>query len=180
MLKKASHLTRPTAAVISPARPESAKTASSPMDALYPGRGPSNSLYLPLGEWPRLPSTARMGRGPTDSPTSPEGVGSLFFTARIERPPLYRGGSASKKNGLPAPSHPSKAARCASTGIVPATPSSFFQHPTRPSGPLTRFHAARYKNTDDSVRGRTKPSKRRHADERRSSRNQGGRYRTGF
>ena len=27
----------------------------------------------------------------------------LFFTARIERPPLYGGGSASKKNGLPAP-----------------------------------------------------------------------------
>jgi hypothetical protein len=50
----------------------------------------------------------------------------LFFTARIERPPLYRGGSASKKNGLPAPSHPSEAAHCASTGIVPATPSPFF------------------------------------------------------
>src|SRR5438309_5858588 len=59
--------------------------------------------------------TARMGRGPSDSPTSPEGVGRLFFTARIERPPFYRGGSASKKNGLPAPSHPSEAARCAST-----------------------------------------------------------------
>jgi hypothetical protein len=25
-----------------------------------PGRGPSNFLYLPLGEWPRLPSTARI------------------------------------------------------------------------------------------------------------------------
>ena len=36
--------------------------------------------------------------------------------------PFYRGGSASKKNGLPAPSHSSEAARCASTGIVPATP----------------------------------------------------------
>ena len=33
----------------------------------------------------------------------------------------------------------------------------FSQHPARPSGPLTRFHAARYKNADDSVRGRTKP-----------------------
>ncbi len=50
----------------------------------------------------------------------------MFFTARIERPPLYRGGSASKKNGLPAPLHPSEAARCASTGIVPATPTRFF------------------------------------------------------
>ncbi len=39
----------------------------------------------------------------------------MFFTARIERPPLYRGGSASKKNGLPAPSQHSEAARCAST-----------------------------------------------------------------
>ena len=39
----------------------------------------------------------------------------LPFTARIERPPLYRGGSASKKNGLPAPSPHSEAARCAST-----------------------------------------------------------------
>jgi len=60
----------------------------------------------------------------------PEGVGRLFFTARIERPPLYPGGSASKKNGLPAPSHPSEAARCASTGIVPATPPPF-QHPAK-------------------------------------------------
>jgi hypothetical protein len=39
----------------------------------------------------------------------------LFFTARIERPLFYRGGSASKKNGLPAPSHLFEAARCAST-----------------------------------------------------------------
>ena len=37
-------------------------------------RGPSDSLYLSLEEWPRLP-----------------------FTARIERPRLHRGGSASKK-----------------------------------------------------------------------------------
>ena len=100
---------------------------SARQDALYPERGPS-SLSLSLGEWPRLPSTARIGRGPADSPTSPEGVGRLFFTARIERPPLYRGGSASKKNGLPAPSHSSEAARCASKGIVPTTPLPF-QHP---------------------------------------------------
>ena len=44
-------------------------------------RGPSNSLYFSLGEWPRLP-----------------------FTARIERPPLHRGGSASKKGTWPLPS----------------------------------------------------------------------------
>ena len=48
-----------------------------------------------------------------------------FPTARIERPPLYRGGSASKKNGLPAPSHPSEAARCASTGGLPGYPVFF-------------------------------------------------------
>ena len=115
MLKKARILTRPTPAAISPARPESAKTASSPWDAHNPERGPSNSLHLPLGEWPRLRSTARIERGHSNSLTSPEGVGRLFFTARIERPPFYRGGSASKKNGLPAPSHHSEAARCAST-----------------------------------------------------------------
>jgi len=38
----------------------------------------------------------------------------LFFTARIERPLLYRGGSASKKNGLPAPSHHSESMRSGS------------------------------------------------------------------
>jgi hypothetical protein len=46
-------------------------------------------------------------------------------TARIERPLLHRGGSASKKGTWPLPSHPSEAARCASTGIVPATPPPF-------------------------------------------------------
>ena len=57
----------------------------------------------------------------------PEGAGRLFFTARIERPLLYRGGSASKKNGLPAPSLSSEAARCASkrpTQPTLLTPSS--------------------------------------------------------
>ena len=81
--------------------------------------------FSPAQPW-RAKTCHLPGRGPSDSPTSPEGVGRLFFTARIERPPLYRGGSASKKNGLPAPSHSSEAARCASTGIVPATPSSLF------------------------------------------------------
>ncbi len=44
-------------------------------------RGPSNSLYLSLGEWPRLP-----------------------FTARIERAPFHRARSASKKGTWPLPS----------------------------------------------------------------------------
>ena len=41
MLKKASFLTRPTPAATSPARPESAKTASSPRDAPFPKQGRS-------------------------------------------------------------------------------------------------------------------------------------------
>ena len=62
-----------------------------------------NSLYLSLGEWPRLP-----------------------FAARIERAHSYRARSASKKGTWPLPPHPSEAARCASKGIVPATPSPIF------------------------------------------------------
>ena len=46
MLKKARLLTRPTLAVISPARPESAKTASLPRDAPYPRQG-RNSAAAP-------------------------------------------------------------------------------------------------------------------------------------
>ena len=47
---------------------------------LCAGYGPSNSLYLSLGEWPRLP-----------------------FTARIERAPFHRARSASKKGTWPLP-----------------------------------------------------------------------------
>ncbi len=102
--------------------------------SLYKGLGgliptARNILTRPPTGMPRRASGP--GEGLQIPPTSPEEVGRLFFTARIERPPLYRGGSASKKNGLPAPSHPSEAARCASKGIVPATPSPLFQHPTR-------------------------------------------------
>ena len=43
MLKKARLLTRPTPAITSPARPESAKTASSPRDAPCPKRGRSSA-----------------------------------------------------------------------------------------------------------------------------------------
>ena len=60
-------------------------------------------------EWPRLP-----------------------FTARIERAQFHRARSASKEGTWPLPTHPSQAARCASTGIVPATP-PIFQHPVRPA-----------------------------------------------
>ena len=42
MLKKARLLTRPTLAVISPSRPESVKTDSSPWDAPYPMQGRSS------------------------------------------------------------------------------------------------------------------------------------------
>src|SRR2546425_2896610 len=101
----------PTARNIPPTQP------SARQDALYPVRGPSNSLYLPLGEWPRLPSTAR-----------------------IERAPFHCARSASKEGTWPLPPHPSEAARCASTGIVPATP-PLFQHPVkvRPSEPLSHY-----------------------------------------
>jgi hypothetical protein len=44
----------PTARDIPPTQP------SARQDALYPKRGPSNSLYFSLAEWPRLPSTARI------------------------------------------------------------------------------------------------------------------------
>src|SRR2546427_868310 len=55
-----------------------------------------------------------------------EGVGRLPSTARIERAQFHRARSASKEGTWPLPPHPSEAARCASTGIVPATPSPFF------------------------------------------------------
>jgi hypothetical protein len=153
MLKKARLLTHPTLAGTSPARHESAKTASLPRDALVPSKAATSHHFIrggrddpncaqhshPPTHWQiffthptlrllrnRFPGTCHLpGRGPADSPTAPEGVGRLLFTARIEPPPLYRGGSASKKNGLPTPSHSSEAARCASTGIVPATPPPF-------------------------------------------------------
>jgi hypothetical protein len=46
MLKEATHLTRPTLADVSPTRPESAETASSPRDAPCPKQGRSKlSLF---------------------------------------------------------------------------------------------------------------------------------------
>ncbi len=64
----------PTARNIPPTQP------STRQDALYPERGPFNSLYLPLGEWPRLPSIAR-----------------------IERAQFHRAHSASKEGTWPLP-----------------------------------------------------------------------------
>jgi hypothetical protein len=87
----------PTARHIPPTQP------SARQDALYPERGPSLFPSLPLEEWPRLLSTAR-----------------------IERAQFHRARSASKEGTWPLLPHPSEAARCASTGIVPATPSSLF------------------------------------------------------
>ena len=107
------YLTHPTQAATSPARPESAKTASSPRDVPFLKQGRSErpktvlpsmlvyvapmmarmspplcasrearpySLYLSLGEWPRMP-----------------------FTARIERAQFHRAHSASKKGTWPLP-----------------------------------------------------------------------------
>ena len=44
LFKKARLLTRPTPAATSPARPESAKTASSPRDAPFRGQGRSSAV----------------------------------------------------------------------------------------------------------------------------------------
>jgi len=52
-------------------------------------------------------------------------------SARVSFHPFHRARSASKEGTWPLPPHLSEAARCASTGIVPATPSSLFQHPVR-------------------------------------------------
>ena len=51
-----------------------------PVTCHWPGREPSDSLCLYLGEWPRLP-----------------------FTARIERAQFHRARSASKKGTWPLP-----------------------------------------------------------------------------
>ena len=51
MLKKGRLLTRPTLAVISPSRPESAKTDSLPWDAPYPKQGRSERSLLKGYSW---------------------------------------------------------------------------------------------------------------------------------
>ena len=148
----------PTARNIPPTQPSAdfsptqAPAAWQPFtrDALYPGRGPSNSLYLPLREWPRLPSTARSndpsklarfsshGMAPLLVPLRPSSEHILIVRAPGARDrhacqsiPFHRARSASKEGTWPLPPHPSEAAHCASTGIVPAPPPLFSILPER-------------------------------------------------
>jgi len=86
----------------------------------------------------------------------PEGVARLSFTARIERPPFHRGGSASKKDGLATPSlsflRPRVArARKAHQPLIPTSFSSahspspdspFHRSPSSPARPGIRALAA--------------------------------------
>ena len=72
-------------------------------------RSSSNSLYISLKEWPRLP-----------------------FTARIERPLLHRGGSASKKGTWPLLPLSSETVRCTSTGEHLVCPLMLLPHPFLP------------------------------------------------
>jgi len=76
-----------------------------------PGRVPSTSQYLSLGEWPRL-----------------------SFTARIERAQFHRARSASKKGTWPFPPHPSQAARSASRRTTRHTSSLPSSLATSPKG----------------------------------------------
>jgi hypothetical protein len=158
----------PTARNIPPTQPSADFSPTQPpaawqpftRDALYPERGPSNSLYLPLGEWPRLPSTARIERYTCSLQAcsfSLQGWGLIDLLLRasnegLQRPRVARAQkiirlhpllcSASKEGTWPLPPHPSEAARCASTGIVPATP-PLFQHPARQGCQLAQVRARR-------------------------------------
>jgi len=120
MLKMARLLTRPTPAVISPARPESAKTDSLPWDAPCPKQGRSElSLYKGVGG---MIPTARIFP-----------IFHFIFRGSLVDPQLRASNEhilivrVPRAGGRPGyPSHPSEAARCASKGIVPATPSPLF------------------------------------------------------
>src|SRR5438132_9296972 len=100
----------------------------------------SQFLICLFRKWPRLPFTARIERykwslqsrslslqgwGLIDLPLRASNEGSprprVARAQKIIRlhPLLY---SASKEGTWPLPSHSSEAVRCASTGIVPATP----------------------------------------------------------
>jgi hypothetical protein len=134
MLNKARLLTRPTLADTSPARPESAKTASSPKDALYPERGPSHSLYLPIGEGPRLPSTARIERAQFHRARSASKEGTCRSLPILRRPRVARAKKiirlhplrcSGSKGSARVSFHLVHRARSASKGIVPATPPLF-------------------------------------------------------
>ena len=85
---------------------------------------PNCAAFSPATNW-HAETRHQPERGPSDSQYLYSGSRQAALTARIERPPFHRGGSASKKGTWPLPPHPSEAARCASTGIVPATLSLF-------------------------------------------------------
>ena len=91
-------------------------------DALYPKREPSTSHYLTLGEWPRLPSTARIndpsklarfsshGMAPVLVPLRPSSEHILIVRAPGARDrhgchsiPIHRARSASKGGRLATP-----------------------------------------------------------------------------
>ena len=65
---------------------------------------PGSSDLVPFSAAPGPFLRAFIQRELPYSSTFQEGVDRLFFTARIERAHSYRARSASKKNGLPAPS----------------------------------------------------------------------------
>jgi|CXWL01.1.fsa_nt_gi hypothetical protein len=125
----------PTARNIPPAQP------SARQDALFPERDPSNSFNLSLGEWPRLPSTARIERAHPYA-IDPSKLANFLSLGRAlmlvyVRPsneallrarvpgaqdqrgcpshPFHSARSASKKGTWPLPPHLSEATPCAST-----------------------------------------------------------------
>ena len=57
---------------------------------------------------------------------------------------FYRGGSASKKNGLPAPSNHSEAARCASTGNCQASLHPLVRRPQMGNFPSCEIRFTRH------------------------------------
>jgi hypothetical protein len=161
MLNKTRLLTRTTLAVISPARPESAKTASSPRDAPCPKQGRSE---LSLSGVAGMIPTARnvLTRPPTGryfSPALPSDCFAIDFPGRAiclgegllvfpispseEQPdcPSLRASDEhrfivrvlrAQRMVWLLPSCSSQAERCASTGIVSAT-HLLFQHLAIPS-----------------------------------------------
>jgi hypothetical protein len=114
-----------------------------PVACQLPWQGPSNFLCLSWRERPRLSFTARIGQYTCSLQAcsfSLQGWGLIDLPLRASnegllRPRVARAQkiirlhpllcSASKKDTWPLPPHPSEAARCASTGIVPATSPSF-------------------------------------------------------
>ena len=133
--QKIDFLTRQTPADTSPARPEAVKTASSPTDTLFRRQGRSDQLKIVLPSllgystpgWLRMsPPCARplIFSAPFQYPAK-QGREELL-TAAVERGPSEGARSGSKESSSRPCATPSEAARCASTRIVPATPSPLF------------------------------------------------------